>query len=480
MTAAVVRPAGPAEGPAPTTRLELDASVRALGDGRVLLGGQPVRLLRLTRAGADLVAAWTGGAPVGADRGARALAARLVAAGLAHPRPAAGPWGREDVAVVVPARDRPDALAACLAWLGPAGDVVVVDDGSRDPATLAAVAAEGGARVVRRPVSGGPAAARNTGLRATSAPLVAFVDSDTLPVGDWLEPLLRHFADPSVGAVAPRIRVPAGGGAVAAYEAVRSPLDLGTAPGVVAPGHRISFVPSATLVVRREAVGEAGFDEAMRFGEDVDLVWRLGAAGWSVRYEPAAEVEHPHRSGPRAWLAQRVAYGSSAGALAQRHPGRLHHVVVPTWAIAPWVLGLAGRPGWALAAAATGTALVVARLPALPGVRREVALMAAGAHGRVARQAFDACWRAYPPLLAAALATRRGRRLVAGGLAVSVALDWRERRPALDPVRYGALRVADDLAYATGVWLGCIRARQAGPLLPALARGPKLGRRGGR
>ena len=69
---------------------------------------------------------------------------------------------------------------------------------------------------------------------------------------------------------------------------------------------------------------------------------------------------------------------------------------------------------------------------------------------------------------------------MAGGLVLSVGLDWRERRPELDPVRYGALRVADDLAYATGVWLGCIRARQAGPLLPALARGPRLGRRGAR
>jgi mycofactocin system glycosyltransferase len=380
------------------------------------------------------------------------------------------------VAVVIPARDRADALAACLARLGEAGDVVVVDDGSLDPGALAAVAREGGARVVRRASSGGPAAARNAGLRATSLPLVAFVDSDTLPVGDWLEPLLRHFGDAGVGAVAPRIRVPAGAGAVTAYEAARSPLDLGPAPGTVAPGHRISFVPSATLVVRRDAAG-TGFDEGMRFGEDVDLVWRLGAAGWAVRYEPACVVEHPHRSGGRAWLAQRVAYGSSAGALAARHPGKLRHVVVPTWAIAPWALGLAGRPALALAAAATGTALVVARLPELPGVRREVALLAAGAHGRVARHAFDACWRAYPPLLAAGLATRRGRRVVAGGLALSVALEWRERRPRLDPLRFGALRVADDLAYATGVWLGCARARRLGPLVPALARGPKLSRR---
>ena len=39
-------------------------------------------------------------------------------------------------------------------------------------------------------------------------------------------------------------------------------------------------------------------------------------------------------------------------------------------------------------------------------------------------------------------------------------------------MRFGALRAADDLAYATGVWLGCLRARTVGPLIPAVVRGP--------
>ena len=34
-------------------------------------------------------------------------------------------------------------------------------------------------------------------------------------------------------------------------------------------------------------------------------------------------------------------------------------------------------------------------------------------------------------------------------------IDWVDRRPRLDPVRFAALRIADDLAYAAGVWLGC-------------------------
>ena len=321
----------------------------------------------------------------------------------------------------------------------------------------------------------GPAAARNAGIAATTALLVAFLDSDTRPDPGWLAPLLGHFEDDRTAAAAPRVAVPAGRGALAAYETVRSPLDLGGAPGVAGPDRRIGFVPAAALVVRREALVRAGgFDATLRVGEDVDLVWRLAAAGWTVRYEPTARVEHPHRAAAGAWLGQRVAYGASAGALARRHPGRLHHLIMPTWALAPWLLAAAGRPRGALLAATVSTGVLAARLPAVPGARGQMVAVAAAAQLRVGRQLLDAAWRAYPPVvLAAARRSRRGRRIAAGALAVSIAADWAQRRPRLDPVRFGALRTADDLAYATGVWLGCLRARTAGPLVPALVRGPR-------
>jgi mycofactocin glycosyltransferase len=468
-------------------RLALDPSTRLLAGGSVLLGGRPSRMLRLTPAGAKLVKAWRDGDAVSEQPTARRLAARLIDTGLAHPLPAGGEWTVADVAIVIPARDRADLLAACLARVGPAAEIVVVDDGSRDPRVIDAVAHEGGARVVRSGGGGGaggvtggggdagPAAARNAGIAATTAPLVAFVDSDVRPDDGWLEPLLGHFEHARTGAVAPRVAVPAGRGALAAYEAVRSPLDLGSAPGLVGSEHRIGFVPAAALLARRAALIEVGgFDTAMRVGEDVDLVWRLAAAGWAVRYEPTARVEHPYRGTLGAWLGQRVAYGSSAGALARRHPGLLHHVIVPTWALAPWPLAAAGRPRGALLAAAVSTAVFAARLPVVPDARCEMLAVATVAQLRVGQRLLDSVWHAYPPLvIAAGMRSPRARRLAAGALAVSIVADWVQRRPRLDPVRFGALRTADDLAYATGVWLGCLRARTAGPLIPAVVRGPR-------
>jgi mycofactocin glycosyltransferase len=456
-------------------RLVLDPSTRLLARGAVLLGGRPMRMVRLTPAGARLVCAWRDGDAVGEEPAAERLAERLIDTGLAHPVPAGCEWTSADLAVVIPARDRADLLAGCLARIGPAAEIVVVDDGSRDREAIAAVARQGGARMVRNGVAAGPAGARNAGLAATGAPLVAFLDSDTLPSDGWLDTLLAHFDDPRTAAVAPRVAVPAGRGALAAYEAVRSPLDLGDGPGVVGPDRRIGFVPAAALVVRRAALSECGgFDAAMRVGEDVDLVWRLAAGDWTVRYEPTVRVEHPHRAAALAWLGQRVAYGASAGALARRHPGRLRHVVVPTWALAPWLVAASGRPRGALLAAAASTAMLATRLPAVPEARPQMLAVAAAAQLRVGQRLLDSAWRVYPPLvLAAARRSRRVRRAAAAALAVSIAADWVQRRPRLDPVRFGALRTADDLAYATGVWLGCMRARTVGPLIPGLVRGPR-------
>ena len=209
---------------------------------------------------------------------------------------------------MIPARDRAELLARCLSSVGPARELVVVDDGSRDPAgDRRGRRGAAGAVVVRHQRAAGPAQARNAGAAATSAPLIAFVDSDVRPDPDWLTGLIGHFADPRVAAVAPRVSVPAGDGAVSAYEAVRSPLDLGDEPGLAGPGRRLGFVPATALVLRRsafEAVG--GFDAGLAVGEDVDLVWRLSDAGWTVRYEPSVVVEHPAR-GPPARVARPAA-----------------------------------------------------------------------------------------------------------------------------------------------------------------------------
>ena len=458
----------------PGLRLRPDPGLRSLDGGRVLLGGSPYRLLRLGPAGARQVAAWWDGDPVPGSPGARALARRLLAAGLAHPDPGGLPApGPGDVTVVIPVRDRPAALARCL--VGCAGlRVIVVDDGSAAGAAVAAVAASAGARYLRRPVSGGPGAARNTGLAEARTEFVAFVDSDCVPRPGWLAPLLAHFADPAVAAAGPRIVAAADGagaaaGWLASYERNRSALDMGAAPSIVRPGALVPYLPAAALVVRRDAAG-AGFAPDMPVGEDVDFVWRLARGGWQVRYEPSASVAHAHRARLAGWFARRMDYGTSAAPLELRHPGRVPAVSMSGWSALAWAAAVAGRPGAGASVLAGTTALLARRLAPVTGEAAPVALQLAGGGtvmaGRLLGRTVARAW--WPVAIPAAIALPRIRLPLTALVLAAPLLDWREQRPPLDPARYAAARLLDDVAYSLGVWRGCLTHRTARPLLPRL------------
>ncbi len=449
----------------------LDPGVLQLDGGRVLLGGDPGRLVRL-RAGGGAVLA---GLPLGGTLPAsvRALARTLVDGGLAHPRPL--PTAAPEVTVVVPVRDRTGELATCLTALGPGVDVLVVDDGSRDPAAVARTAQAHGARVLHLPVNAGPGAARNAGLAATTSPLVAFLDSDCTPPPGWLEALAGHFADPAVGAVAPRVRADTGDGTLLArYAAARGPLDLGPGESQVRPGGRVPYVPTAALLVRRAALPPQGFDPALRYGEDVDLVWRLHDAGWRVRYDPRTVVPHAEPLRWRAWLVRRQHYGTSAAPLARRHGSRLTPLVLSPWPTAAVLLVLGGHPLPATAVAAV-PALRMHRLLRRSGLPAwACARTAVAATGRAVLSTATGLGGAGTvttmPLLLALLGSRRTRPAAAVALLGPPVVEWLRGRPAIDPVRWTALRLVDDLAYASGVWRSCWAGRTMRPLRPRLTR----------
>jgi mycofactocin system glycosyltransferase len=453
-----------------------DPSLRRVAPGS-WVGGSPLRLFRLRGRGDDVAAALVAardGVATGALRGTAATTAaegrlleRLAAAGAAHPLAnlGAGPPAGE-VAVVVPVRDDADGLGRLLGTLPErVREVVVVDDGSA-PAEADRVrrcASEHGARVVRHERPRGPGAARNTGVAACAGAYVAFLDADVELAGDWLPHLLAHFARPCVAMVAPRVRSIDGPGLLAAYERRRSPLDLGGERARVAPGTRVSYVPSAALVVDREVLEQlGGFEPGLSHGEDVDLVWRAVAAGHEVRYEPFVEVWHRPRPTWAAWVRQRVGYGTSAAALDQRHPHQVAPAVMSPWSAALWLLVGLGRPVAAAVLGGATAAVPQRRLHAVP--RDEVARLVLGGHLGAGRQLARAVIRVWWPLLvAAAPVSRRVRRVGVACLLVHVATTD-------GPWWCRAVAVLDDAAYGAGVWRGAWRRRDPRVLAPRLTR----------
>lgn len=438
----------------------LDDSYRRTAGGSVVIAGSPLRLFRLTAAGRAVADALEAGRPP--PRNHAALTDRLLDAGAIHPLPVAATATAAEVTIVVPAWRRTPRLDH------PGVDsVVVVDDGSAPPLVVAAP----NVTVLRLPVNRGPAAARNAGLAVVTTPFVAFVDTDVEPPAAWLDGLLGHFADERVGLVAPRVVSAAAGSTVVdSFELEHGSLDLGTRAARVAPGSRVSYVPAAAIVCRTAAVrAVGGFDEALRWGEDVDLVWRLTAAGWRCRYEPSVVVVHRARAGIGGWLRQQFEYGTSAAPLARRHPGALAPLRVSAWTAATWLLVAARRP---LAAVLLAAATAIALQRKLRGVppAESAELVARGTLG-AGEQIATAVTRAWWPVVVPLALWRPARLPVLAAFACRGALAARRSR-STRPVRFAAMQLAADMAYAAGVWRGAARARSLDALRPDLSNWP--------
>jgi mycofactocin glycosyltransferase len=456
--------------PRATVRLVADSGITFMQEYRVVMGGSPWRLSKLNGAALDAmqVLATSPRHPIDVVQGP--ASDLLIDRGFAHPvvRPRPGP---HNITVVVPAYGRGAMLRRCLAAL-PDIRVVVVDDGTPNPDDIVAAAHQYGAHYLRLPRNAGPAAARNAGLRATNTPLVAFLDSDCEPEPNWLDVLVPHFDDPRVVAVAPRV-VPRtlDASLLARFEASHSALDMGKSPALIRPGGRVGYVPSAALVVRRTSVADQPFDENLRVGEDVDLVWRLAETGAHVRYESAAIVRHAMPASLRAGLLRRVEYGSSAAPLQARHNGRLAPVRMSGWSAATFVALALGQPIVAGMIMTSGMAVTANRLRTAAVDMRVAPRLAAMTLASDSRGLGHALRREYWPLGAVAIAAApwsRAARLATASMLVPLAMEWHRDRPNVGPIRYVGLRLASDLAYGTGVLTGCWQDRTIAPLRPSI------------
>lgn len=352
-----------------------------------------------------------------------------------------------------------------LAGLGHA-PVTVVDDGSQE-----AVAVAGEIEVIRSPENRGPSAARNTGWTAVSATLdqvtsdntiIGFIDAGVSIDEADMRDLVQHFDDPHIVAVAPRVQSRPGDDRISTYDRERSPLDMGPNPAAVQPGQPVSYVPGACLLVRLSKLVELdGFDETLRYGEDVDLVWRLSRQG-IVRYEPSVVATHTPRSTLKGFARQRFGYGSSAGPLSQRHGTALTPLVISRWSLPIVGLTLLGHPIMAAGIASAYVPSQASKLGELPDPMIEAMRIVVSGNLSALQSTADTAVRIWSPLTLL-LSFTPFRRVSA----ISAALAW-GRMAMTDGVDKLPLRIIDDLAYAAGVWRHSVRWRTAAPLRPRI------------
>jgi hypothetical protein len=187
------------------------------------------------------------------------------------------------VSVVIPVYDQGAYLSAAVESARHCGyphvEVVVVDDGSTDPATLRVldeIAGLPGVHLVRQANRGLPAA-RNAGIAAAAGGTVVPLDADDLLAADFLGPAVAALsAYPDLGCVGGYVRN------FGLLDVVAVP--LGYVPDLSLV---VNTFPRATAAFRRDAVrAVGGYDESLPGYEDWDLYLRLHKAGYGIEVAP--------------------------------------------------------------------------------------------------------------------------------------------------------------------------------------------------
>jgi GT2 family glycosyltransferase len=218
------------------------------------------------------------------------------------------------VSIIIPTRDRLDLLRQCLDSIRgrtvyPSYEIVIVDNESRQPETLAYlrdVQQSGNVRVLRYEGAFNFSAINNRAVAAAAGSVIALVNNDIEVIdGDWLDELVSHAVRPEIGAVGPKLLyrdrhiqhagLVLGVHRVAGHAFKHLPGDEGGANGRAMMTQSVSALTGACLVVRKavyELVG--GLDEVhlqVAFN-DVDFCIKVSKAGYRNVYTPYARLYH--------------------------------------------------------------------------------------------------------------------------------------------------------------------------------------------
>ncbi|MFH1487987.1 MAG: mycofactocin biosynthesis glycosyltransferase MftF [Pseudomonadota bacterium] len=387
------------------------------------------------------------------------------------------------VSVIIPVRNRPEEIAACLESLTRLDypearmEIIVVDDAS-DDGTPDAVSAFP-VQLISLKDQSQASFCRNLAAQRAKGGILAFLDSDCLADPLWLRELVPVFKDPSTGAVGGLVDSYFHEKGLDRYEKVKSSLNMGLWPKSSREGDPFFYLPSCNLLVRRPAfLGAGGFREELAVGEDVDLCWRLQDEGLHLEYRPVGRIYHKHRNQIRHFCARRFEYGTSEPFLQHAHAGRSKRFLIPPFAALFWgfifCFLASGRLPFLTFC---GIVLLADSLIRSARMRRKNIPIP---FPRLALAAFRGylavfySWAAFFSryYLIWALILFRWIPLACSivlGLHVLTAIgEYLIKKPALRFPLFFTYFTLDQLSYQWGVWWGCLRRHFFGPVNPRI------------
>lgn len=206
---------------------------------------------------------------------------------------------RLQISVVVPFFDSERHIEDCIeSLLGQDGvgeigrdfEVVFIDNGATDASR--SIVSRHGDVVLLSEEKPGAYAARNAGIRAAGAPIIALTDADCVCDRDWLRSILEGMARPETGVLIGHCRYPSSASPVlrllGAWENAKAEYVLERCP----PGHHYAYANN--MAVRASLFEELGPFKEWRRAADSEFVHRLAtrSPASKLTYRPSMRVTH--------------------------------------------------------------------------------------------------------------------------------------------------------------------------------------------
>ncbi|MFX0032879.1 MAG: glycosyltransferase [Candidatus Hodarchaeota archaeon] len=167
-------------------------------------------------------------------------------------------------------------------------EIIVVDDGSKDDTLKIAKFLEthNPIRVISKKKNGGKWHALNKGIELSRSDIIVCIDADTVLDKNAIQPLVSHFSDSKVGAVAGNIKVGNRDKLLTKLQALEYISNLNIQRRSEAFFGIVTVVPGPLGAFRRSIIKEVGFYTGDTFAEDADLTFKILRAGYKIKYEP--------------------------------------------------------------------------------------------------------------------------------------------------------------------------------------------------
>jgi len=238
----------------------------------------------------------------------------------------------EKVSIIVPTYNRANDIERVVNSLlkidYPNYEIIVVDDCSKDNTTQTLKKFSGKIRLIAREKNGGPAAARNDGIKAAKGRLVAFTDSDCTVSKEWIKilvKLLKTLPEDTAGVCGtiypPKDAnflmraiyfMPQMDGNTALAEKIKKPF----------PVSNISCnnaLWKKEVLLRMKGFNESFFREFRTVPEDSELCYRTIKKGYKFYMYPGAPTFHHFRPTITDFLKQSYRAGRGGGVVLVKH-----------------------------------------------------------------------------------------------------------------------------------------------------------------